>query len=136
MNLVFVEMIFGSESKHCLCGIEVRHQQPKKRAGDEDIEDGERLELFEAVTTGADLRSQVKGTFCHAMCVTDKEAYAAFRMETQTMHLRALPPELCRPYARSSMYAKQSVEREPSVGLDYTTALKGFRQFETSSSVC
>ena len=49
--------MFGPENKLCTCdtcGLEVRHQQPSKRAGGEDIEDGER-EFFEAVAAEAGL---------------------------------------------------------------------------------
>ena len=55
MNFV-VEMIFGPESKFCVYDLEVRHQQPNKRVGGEDVEDGER-ELFEVVVTEIGLRS-------------------------------------------------------------------------------
>ena len=51
-----VETILGPESKLCACGFEVRHQQPSKRVGNEDTEDGER-EFFEAVAAEAGLRS-------------------------------------------------------------------------------
>ena len=60
MNLA-VETMFGPESKLWACGLEVRHQQSRKRAGGEDAEDGER-EFFEVVATEADFRSQIEGT--------------------------------------------------------------------------
>ena len=56
-----VETMFWSEGKLCACGLEVRHQQPSKRAGGEDAKDGER-EFFEAVAIEAGLRSQVEDT--------------------------------------------------------------------------
>ena len=37
-----VETVFVPESKLWACGLEVRHQQPSKRAGGQDAEDGER----------------------------------------------------------------------------------------------
>ena len=60
MNLI-VETMFGSESKFCASGVEVRYQQPTRRARGEDIEDGGR-ELFEVNAAEVGLRSQVEGT--------------------------------------------------------------------------
>ena len=131
MNLA-IETMFGSESKPCACGLEVRHQKPSKRAGGEDTEDRER-EVFEAVAAEAGLRSQVKGTFCHAMCVADKEACAVFRMETQTMHLRpagALQPP--RTFNNPIVCRTKDQARAELMGLDYTAVYYIFCQFESS----
>ena len=68
-----VETLSGPESKLCACGLEVRHQQPSKRARGEDAEDGER-ELFEAVATEAGVRSQVKGALEAQSTLTEFES--------------------------------------------------------------
>ena len=56
-----------------------------------------------------------------AICVAEtdlillKEAYAAFRIEPQTMHLRALSSELYRPHALdSSMVRQTNASKRPS----------------------
>ena len=55
-----VETMFGPESKLCVCGLEVRHQELSKRAGGEDTKDGEK-ELFEATMRETGLISQIEG---------------------------------------------------------------------------
>ena len=59
MNLA-VETMFGPESKLCVCGLEVRRQELRKRVGGEDVEDGEK-EFFEAIVRDEDLRLQIQG---------------------------------------------------------------------------
>ena len=51
-----VETMFRPESKHCVCGFEVRYQQPSNRIGGEDVENGDR-EFFEVVAIETGLRS-------------------------------------------------------------------------------
>ena len=84
MNLP-VETMFGLESKLCDCGLEVRHQQPRKRAGGEDAEDREK-ELFEVIATETGLRSQIEDTLDECAIY---EAYHRIEEEERGTYLTA-----------------------------------------------